>query len=413
MAKKSAAPIGEEKDHARYSASGSSRWLNCPGSLALSDKAPPAPDSEYAIEGTKAHACLEFLLKNKNGGGAALAMARKTWPDDMVDHAAEAKAWILNEMHDDPGDLVCETRVDASPFTCEGQFGTLDAAIVREFGVLTVIDYKYGAGVAVEPEGDGNGNSQLVYYALGISHQYHHNFSHVELVVIQPRAYHESGETTRTFLMSMEDLLSWEDIFLEGVENTLEEDAPLESGSWCKFCPAATICPEIKEQAFRNAQVAFTDEVGLISVPEPVMIKLPHLSTILDATYKMEAWIAKVRDHAFHVLKRGEEIDGFKIVEKKSIRKWKDYESAAEDADLYYGAEAFTAPKLLSPAQFEKRFKASDFVMANTTKESSGVTMVRESDKRPAVRSIQDVFDIPVEVIRSEVTRTKPKRKGR
>ncbi len=394
--KKQSVNIPEDKLHAEFSASGSARWLNCPGSIALSKKAPEQRESEYAKEGTEAHACLEFLLKNGWGRKGAVEVALKKWPKEMVEHGKAAHDWLLAKYREHQGGFLCETKVDASPFTCEGQFGTLDAAIVEEFGRLVVIDYKYGAGVSVDPEGpDGKGNSQLVYYALGISHQYAHNFSEVELVVIQPRAYHESGNTTRSFVLSIEELLAWEPVFREGVEKCRDPLAPLATGSWCKFCPAAMICPELKDKAFKQAQIVFTDEAGIESVPEPRMISIPNLTTALNAAEKLEDWIAKVREHAIHVLERGHEVEGWKLVQKRSIRKWKDEDVTAERAETIWGQKVYTK-KLLSPAQLEKLLpNQRPWIDDNTTSESSGTTLVPESDKREAVKPVAAVFAEP------------------
>ncbi len=401
--------MSEEKLHAEFSASGSQRWLSCPGSIALSKKAPEPRESPYAAEGTEAHACLEFILKNRKGY-SAIGMALKKWPKEMVDNARDAAKWIL-ERACEPSSikerpdvtLLCETKVDASPFTCEGQFGTLDAAIVEEFGRLVVIDYKYGAGISVDPEGpSGEGNSQLIYYALGISHQYNHNFSEVELVVIQPRAYHESGNTTRSFVLSIEELLAWEPVFKAGVDKAkwaaLAPEKHLASGSWCKFCPAAPICPELKDKAFKQAQIVFADETGIESVPEPKTIAIPNLGTVLSACDKLEEWIGKVREHAVHVLERGHDVEGWKLVQKRSIRKWRDETEATLGATLLYGLDALTS-KVLSPAQLERKFAGEksldDFIAGQTTSESSGTTLVPESDKREAVRPVAAVFAEP------------------
>ncbi len=391
----------EEKAHAEFSASGSQRWLSCPGSHALSKNAPPAPENRYAAEGTAAHACLEFLLKNVDNLTAAVLKAEKNpeWDADMIAHAIVAIEWITDRLNSEGkgATLLCETKVDASYFTCTGQFGTLDAAVVKEFGRLTVIDYKYGAGIAVDPvDDDGELNSQLVYYALGVSKLYEHNFAEVELVVIQPRAYHESGDTVRSVSVPMEDLLAWIPKFRDGVMATSDKNAPLNPGKWCKYCTAATICPELKVKAMKDAQIAFSDQGGIESIPEPSMISIPHLGTILGACDKLEAWIKKVREHAEYALSKGRDIPGYKLVQKRGQRKWIDAAETATEAFKRFGSKALSEPKLLSPAQLEKAAKDAtgiyEWVSARTTVESSGTTLARESDNRPAVTPAKVVF---------------------
>lgn len=389
----------QNKDHAVYSASGSERWLKCPASIELCKKAPPQRESVYAAEGTKAHACFEFLLKNRGQLKIAKKVARRNFMDDeMVGHAVDAVEWILEQVGDDESaEVLCETKVDSSFFTCDGQFGTLDATIVREFDRLTVIDYKYGAGVVVDPAGtDGRGNSQLVYYALGVSQLYHHNFSEVELVVIQPRAYTGDGKTTRTFTLSIEDLLAWVPVFQAGVARTNDPKAKAIPGSHCKFCDATPICPGMKEETFQKAQIAFAPDDSLMSVPEPTMITIPNLGNILQACDRLEDWIEKVRNHAHHVLERGGEVPGYKLVEKRGTRKWNDIKKQTKDAVNQFGDVALCEPEILSPAQLEKVFKknaaVARFIEDNTNTRSSGLTLVTESDKRPAVNPATKAF---------------------
>lgn len=380
-------------DHATFSASGAERWLNCPGSIKLSEKAPLQPESEYAREGTEAHACFEFLLKNHQRLGSALKQAAKTYPDDMVQHVLGAANWVLEQYHASHGaELLSEMKVDSSSFTCGGQFGTLDAAVIREFGRLTVIDYKHGAGVAVDPDG----NPQLAYYALALSERYNHNFSEVETVIIQPRAFHESGETVRSVTMTMDELLSWRTKFLDGVRAAKAIAPPYKAGKWCRWCPAAVICPELKTNALKDARAVFSDETGLTSVPEPQSFQLPKLGTILDACERLEAWTAKVREHARHVLEQGQTIPGWKLVDKRGQRKWADAGRASSNARRIFGEKAFSKPELLSPAQLEKQCRGdksvAKFVESETVTQSSGTTLVRDNDGRPATRKIEQVF---------------------
>lgn len=407
--------IGGELDHATYSASGSSRWLACAASISLSLKAPVMPSSIYAEEGTEAHACHEFLLKNRKNLKSAIKIARKKYSQEMVDHAIDSVTWILEQHSLYPdAELLCETRVDASPYTMADQFGTVDAAIVVLFGKLTVIDYKYGAGIAVDPEGyDGLGNSQMVYYALGISHKYHHNFSSVDLVVIQPRAFHASGNTTRTFSMSMDELLAWVPVFKAGVKASLKPDAGFKSGEWCRFCNAAVICPELKTKALKQAKIDFSDTKGIVSVPKANMVGVKDLGVMLDACDQLDTWITALREHAFGVLQRGGKIDGYKLVEKRATRKWSDPEASAAIVKSVYGDEGFSSPKIKTPAQIEKlkfyikSFNLNAFLDTYTVKESSGLTMVKDTDKRMPVNKLTTLFDA-VKVI--DVTPKKKKK---
>lgn len=388
--------VTEIKEHAEYSASGSSRWLNCPGSHAASKLVPELPESKYAAEGTKAHACLELLLQNRANLPAALKLASKSYTKEMIDHAMDAVNYIVARAAELPGSVIlCEQKVSSTPFLgVPNQFGTLDVSIVQEFGRLIVMDYKYGGGIAVEPrEDDGRLNSQLVYYGLGLSFEFDHNFSEVELVVIQPRAYHESGETTRSALATMDELISWADLFHAGVRET-KTSRKRKSGKWCKFCPAAIECPELKDKSFRDAQIVFSDSAGITELPSPTV--LPNLGTILGACNKLEDWIAKVRAHAIDVLNRGGEVEGWKLVEKRGTRKWVDADAAAVEAVNAFGDDAFTEPVLKSPAQIEKTFgkAAKGWVADRTTTVVSGTTLTTADDKRPAVSGIADVFGV-------------------
>lgn len=381
------------EEHAEFSASGSERWLRCPASIELSKKAPPQRESEYAAEGTRAHKLLEFLLKNRTKLGAALDTAKKTYPEDMVNHVMVAVDWILEEFNtEEYAELYSETKVDSSSFTCPDQFGTLDCAIVRKFGRLTVIDYKHGAGVSVDVVDDeGKLNSQLVYYALGILDQFRDDdFTEVELVIIQPRAFHESGDVIRRVVVPLQEIQDWIPVFKRGVRACKSGIPTYAAGKWCRWCPAATICPELKDNAMKQAQIVFSDKKGLQSLPELTAIKsIPNLGTMLEAADKLEDWIAKVREHACHVLEKGGEVKGWKLVQKRGTRKWKD----ANAVEKAWGDRAFAPRALLSPAQLEKNVKGSnEWVSKNTTVEVSGTTLVRADDRRAEVKPLERVF---------------------
>lgn len=214
-------------------------------------KAPPPQESSYAIEGTDAHSCLETLMKN-DASSAVISMLRKKYPESMVLHAIAFYETVL-ELMPMRTSLLCETKVELD-FVEEGMFGTVDAAIVDLFGVLWVIDYKYGAGRLVNPER----NTQMIYYALGIAYKYRFNFESVRLAIAQPRIVHKDG-FFRTWDMEIPELISWAGIFKKGVEACRKPNAPLKPGRWCFFCPAQSICPAVGEEKFNEAQADFDD----------------------------------------------------------------------------------------------------------------------------------------------------------
>lgn len=409
---------GDSPEHSTYSASGSERWLECPASIKLSEKAPPQESSVYAEEGTEGHAVLEYLLQNRDKFRGAIKQAQKLYPKEMVDHAVDAAAWILKEADYVPRrefgpELLTETRVDSSFFTTEGQFGTLDAAIVRHFDRLTVIDYKYGAGIPVDVVSEGGkANSQLVYYALGTAAMFDFNFTEVELIVIQPRAFHPSGETVRRHVMSIEELEAWIPIFQEGAARTLDKKPTVKAGKWCRYCPAAVICPKLKDEALKDARIAFSPELGVKSVPDPRMIKGEDLSIMLDAADRLEEWIHHLRERALNTLRQGGHIPGFKLVEKRAQRKWKDQNLVFAAAMRDFGQKAMKPAELLSPTQLEKavcsdlrskkeKGRVAQWITERTVKESSGDTMVRDSDPRIAIEGPADArkaFGVTIDV---------------
>lgn len=384
----------QEIAHSKFSASGSQRWLNCPGSIALTEKAPEPVESIYAKEGTDAHHCLEVLLKAHIDGriDKGRAFLEDDYPSDMIDHAEDAAREIVGMRIRGgiTGDILCETRVDLS-FVAPDMFGTVDVAIIREFGRLTVIDYKYGAGIPVEPDD----NSQLLYYALGIAYEYAYAFDEVELVVIQPRAEHFLG-TTRKWVTPIETLYKWRDTFTRGVAKAKKPDAKLKSGDWCKFCPATPICPKLSTDALELAQIEFSPadpDPNALVVPDPSIVPAHKLGDLITACDLLETWIKGVREHTFNEIKSGKEVPGYKLVEKRAHRKWSSEGQVAKAAAGLYGEENIFVKKLLSPAQMEKQFKNFKWVEEHCSKNSSGLTMVPESDKRDAYDPFSDFLD--------------------
>jgi len=399
----------ETKKHSKYSASGSHRWINCPGSIKLSEKAPPQLENEYAKEGTLAHQILEDILNSKHPHKYVSALrSNQDYDQTMVEHCYEAFKYI-ESITPEGAIRLAETALKLPDYIGPNLFGTVDCLIATIFDELIVIDFKYGAGVPVEVKH----NTQLIYYALAAAINYDYNFETVRMIIIQPRAFHEDGPIRET-KMGVNLLQQYETLFKNAIQICEKPNPPLKAGEWCRWCPAKLLCPEISSKAMQEAQIVF-DEVEEEITHLPVeSIPAQNLGRTLKTAELLEVWIEALKDHAFNQAKAGVKIEGYKLVEKRSTRKWFDAAKVEKAAYKKYKDLIFTKPELLSPAQFEKATGDKDFVFKNTTAISSGITLVPESDKRQEIKNVVDVFsaveDKPLLV---EKTKTSRKTKGK
>ena len=151
--------------HAVLSASSSDRWLHCPPSVRLSEGFEDK-GSDYALEGTCAHALAEYKLRKALGYPARDPTEDLAFYNEEMEEATDGYvAYVLEKVEaarqacPDPVVLV-EQRVDYSRWVRQG-FGTSDALIIAD-GTLRIIDLKYGTGIAVSAED----NPQLKCYSL-------------------------------------------------------------------------------------------------------------------------------------------------------------------------------------------------------------------------------------------------------
>ena len=387
--------------HSKLGASSASRWLNCPGSVKLSETLPPQPSSEYALEGTAAHKLAEICLipnhfstsepENFVGKEINLVDDKSKKPEfyEVSQDMADAVQVYVDYVRKQKGELNIEMQFDLS-FIEPGMFGTNDACIYNEqLGILEVIDYKHGAGIAVSPIE----NTQLAYYGLGAAKIYGlHPNSTIKLTVVQPRAM---GEVIKTWVTTVSYLDQFAKKLKAGAKATRAKDPKFAEGSWCRFCPAQAICPLLQEKSLAVAQAEFTAE-GAIILPEPENLNPTDISKILNFSGAMISWLKAVHTFAQGKLERGEKVEGFKLVAKRSNRRWIDEEVTVATLLEKVGWMDFFIPrKLKSPAQFEAMKIDKNLVATLTVTPDAGNTMAPVDDRRPEVLpSIQTDFSV-------------------
>lgn len=339
------------KAHAEYAASSSERWVNCPASLLLSKDAPAQKSGAAAEEGTLAHELMEVVLKEGHDSVYALENSSCVditdhYPEDMIDHVEGFVKFVRSQMKPHY-ELLVEEKVYLDFIHPTEAFGTVDVAIIEPFGVLHIIDFKYGQGYVNHRD-----NTQMMYYALGIAHKHHFDFEEVRTTIYQPRA--GSTEAARTDSFSVEKLKNFSGVLKTAVDVAerikkagKHKPEHLNAGSWCKFCPAKIVCPQITKSALETAKLDFSSAVQ----PSPKSLTSDQVKAILDRSAYLELWIKEVKKYAEDQLRSGKKIAGWGLVPTRPQRKW--YDSIA----VKLGYPELVVKEVVTPAEAEKILK--------------------------------------------------------
>lgn len=367
--------IEQAPAHSLLGASTSDRWGSCPGSVNLS-KGIVTASSPYAEEGTRAHALAAFILSHGwIPHEVTLDNGNKFEPDDEMLEAVKVYTDLIKkEKAEEAGaKLMVEVRLDLSSIHPK-MFGTADAVVYYPSKkLLRVYDYKHGKGVAV----DVLDNSQLQYYGLGALLQLGLPCTTVELVVVQPRCYHDDGPVRRWEIPAF-DMLDFASDLKKLAYATEDKNAPLNPGDHCRWCPAAGICPALLSKAQEVAKAEFSHVKAYD--PEKLAASLKWMDVL-------DGYISSVRDFAYQEAMHGRCPPGYKLVDKRGTRQWRENVNADTLQNLFgLHQPACFEMKLKSPAQIEKIIpKELKVKMPELTiTKSSGVALVPSSDKREA-----------------------------
>ena len=369
------------KGHAILSASSSDRWLHCPPSARLCESYDDK-GSNYAAEGTDAHALCEFRLRQALGMEATDPTENLIWfNEEMNDCATGYAAYVLEQVEvakqtcTDPVVLI-EQRVDFSRWV-ESGFGTADCIIIAD-GTLQIIDYKHGLGVLVSAKE----NPQMQCYALGALELFDgiYDINSVRMTIYQPRR-----DNVSTYKISKDKLYRWADEVLKpAADLAFAGDGNFLCGEWCGFCKAKHEC---RARADANMELARYD------------FKLPPLLTdeeveeILVRADDLVSWAADIKEYALQQAISGKKWNGWKLVEGRSNRRYTN-ETAVAGVVTDAGFDPYEH-KVLGVTAMQKLLGKSRFdelLAAYIEKPQGKPTLVPESDKRSAMNTAKNDF---------------------
>ena len=372
--------------HAKLSASGSAKWSLCPGSV-FAEKDFPNTSSIFAEEGTAAHELAEIILRDDdelNLGifslfGVTLPESGVTVTQDMLDYVMV----YVNYVKSISGELFVEQRVDFSHIAPDG-FGTSDAIVIND-SVMTIVDLKYGKGVRV----DADNNTQGILYALGAVNDYGmlFNIKTINIVIVQPRLDHISE-----WSIGIDELNRWGERLKQAAELTATENAPRVPGEkQCQWCKAKATCPALNKLTESTLMTSFDN----LETSKPETLTDEQLRIALDNKKLILAWFDAIETIVTDRLTGGNAFNGYKLVEGRSNRAWRDEDATAKALIGVIDMDKLYISKLISPAQAEKELGKSraELLEDLITKPVGAPTLVPESDKRPSVTVSAKDFD--------------------
>lgn len=369
-------------NHAVLSASSSYRWLACPPSALECAKLPDV-QSDFAKQGTEAHALCEYKVKKALGQkGENPTKSLTTFDEEMAECTDAYAQFVMESLSvakaacNDPLVLV-EQRLDFSRWVPDG-FGTGDCLIVAD-DTLSVIDYKHGLGVLVEADK----NPQMMCYALGALDLFDgiYDIRKVSMTIFQPRR-----ENVSTCTMSKEELLQWAETVLKPTaELAAKGEGEYKAGDHCRFCKIKATC---RKRAEYNLELAKYD------FAMPSTLEDEEVEAILAKADELVSWAGDVKEYALQQALSGKNWAGWKLVEGRSNRRYVSEKAVAtkvEEAGYSPYEKKLMGITALTRLLGKKRF---DELLTDLIEKPQGKpVLVPETDKRPTLHTAVDDFE--------------------
>ena len=350
------------------------RVISCPGSVALVQQMPPKPSSKYADEGTLLHNVIAEILTTDRTPESYLGTVYEgiTLDQDLIDAKLRPALDALNDIDPDKTmDYMVEQVVGFGDLL-PGVFGSADL-IGRLGNRAIVLDWKFGSGVAVDVEE----NAQAMFYAAAAMRTPEtawafEGATEIECIIVQP-------PSVKRWVATFDRIAQFERELLIAVKTAQLPDAPLSSGDHCRWCAAKPVCPVMTgavDRALKNKLHA---------------IDAAQIGVYLKQAELLEAWISGVNELAYQMLDEGLSVPGYKLVPKRSTRKWIDDEVALQALErLGLDKQELVETTVVSPAKAEKLLKKQKIALPAdlVVSISTGNTLVTEDDPRPAVMQI-------------------------
>lgn len=299
-------------------------------------------------------------------------------------------------------DVLCfvEVKVDISPWTFPGQFGTSDVILVyvKKRHVI-VFDWKYGMEPVYPQE-----NEQALGYVLGSWNTTLWKIFGdpegitIEVVIEQPRVAGAGGSWKTT----MAWVLEWGETVRQRAQLTTDPVAPRTPGhKQCRWCLARRVCADRAAWLLDTMSLEFDDLDSNMGEPPslPTNLTPERRSVLMEMTPHIRLWLEDLHKSAYHDAEKGRPTPGWKMVDgKHPRRKWRENQVHKVERLLSdeFGGDAYEEPKLLSPPQVQKKLgkdRYEELFGQFVDRGTPHPILVNEHDTRPRKPTVEEMFD--------------------
>lgn len=321
------------------------RLINCPASYQATVTLPAAvqTSSEYAEEGTFAHAVMEHLMRLRKARphlNTLEQLSREAWKcvdqlfhDRLMtrEHYDQLIVPALAALHDLEAQYGGAFKVVAVEKSVKfpsvyGAFGTMDLILENEDYILHA-DWKFGAGVQVLADYDGKTNSQLMFYIISARNTVRNVYTDGRTLVaaiIQPRAAIPLSHT----VVDMEEVREFKSALIKAVNEALASGPTRAKGDHCRFAPCKVNCP------LWTGPLLDLSALQPVKPDSPKPKVTPYGDYLAKAKYLVDM-LAQTKDeidrqmHSY--MESGGTIPGWRLKHKVKMRQWVEADLVEEE----------------------------------------------------------------------------------
>jgi len=363
--------------------SSAERWTTCTASPRFIfenwDKLAPH-DTFYNQEGTTAHEVAAALLQDREPNPANCPVPID---GEMNLHAWNYAEYVLSLLKPG-GKLMVERKM---PLFYHSERNAIIDAAVRNPDSLHIVDFKYGAGITIDPFE----NLQEVIYARCVAYPEvpPPNSFPIFTHIYQPRGRDVGDNPGKVWETTWGAIRKWGNEITRKAAGIIAGD-PVEfvpSDKACQWCPAKGFCEVRRQKLTEGIEALGVIEPGPKRLPPVQSVSVRQLQAILEHGAEIKKWIGDAEEYALHFMRGGGDIPGFKLVlSRGGNRYWSNPKAAAKlllESTVLREDEVYTQ-NVIGPAAAEKLLgkQKFDVRLTNLIAKPPGVPVIAPLDDK-------------------------------